>query len=76
MSLWWIHCDIDGSGNRWRLAVDRGYEVYFPIEDFSEEMPAGKYRVEFPKNVMIPVQTPGFDPREGAVPAVEEEKES
>ena len=52
---WWIHCDIDGSGARWRLAVDRGGEIYFPMEDFGEEMTIEEYREEFPKNEMAPV---------------------
>lgn len=51
---WWIHCDIDGSGARWRLAVDRGGEIYFPMEDFGEEMTIEEYREEFPKNEMAP----------------------
>ena len=52
---WWIHCDIDGSGARWRLAVDRGGEIYFPMEDFGEEMTIEEYRSAFPKNEMAPV---------------------
>lgn len=52
---WWIHCDIDGSGARWRLAVERGGEIYFPMEDFGEEMTIEQYREEFPKNEMVPV---------------------
>jgi len=52
---WWIHCDIDGSGARWRLAVDRGGEIYFPMEDFGEEMTIEEYREAFPKNELAPV---------------------
>lgn len=53
---WWVHCDIDGSGARWRLAVERGGEVYFPVEDFGEEMTVEQYRQEFPQNEMLPVE--------------------
>lgn len=53
---WWIRCDIDGSGPRWRLAVERGDEVYFPMEDFGEEMTIEQYREEFPHNEMRPVE--------------------
>ena len=55
---WWIHCDIDGSGARWRLAVERGGEVYFPMEDFGEEMTVEQYREEFPLNEMTPAGLP------------------
>lgn len=53
---WWIRCDIDGSGTRWRLAVERGGEIYFPMEDFGEEMTIEQYREEFPHNEMLPVE--------------------
>lgn len=53
---WWIRCDIDGSGARWRLAVDRGGEIYFPMEDFGEEMTVEQYREEFPLNEVVPVE--------------------
>jgi len=41
----WIFCDIDGTGKRWRLAVEREnqspgsdemWETYFPHADFAE----------------------------------------
>lgn len=54
---WWIRCDIDGSGPRWRLAAERGDEVYFPMEDFAEEMTIDQYREEFPHNEMRPVES-------------------
>lgn len=63
---WWIHCDLDGSGARWRLAVERGGEIYFPMEDFGEEMTIGEYREEFPKNEMVPVDMHAHDPWDGA----------
>ena len=34
--LFWIWCDIDGQGKKWRLAVERGDNLYFPVEDFEE----------------------------------------
>lgn len=65
---WWVHCNIDGSGARWRLAVDRGGEFYFPMEDFGEEMTVEEYREEFPNNGMVPVKSPTNDehPWDGA----------
>ena len=41
---WWIYCDIDGRGKKWRLAVRRTIEdyakmvdgLYFPVEDFED----------------------------------------
>jgi len=44
---YWIKCDIDGRGEKWRLAIERegGYfneddepvpEYYFPFDDFEE----------------------------------------
>lgn len=56
--VWWIHCDIDGSGARWRLAVERIGEVYFPMEDFGEEMTIEQYREEFPHNEMLSMESP------------------
>ena len=47
---WWIYCDLDGKGDKWRLAIPRvmlGKAVrhadapeddmlYFPVEDFED----------------------------------------
>lgn len=30
----WVYCDLDGRGDKWRLAVPRGDMIYFPVEDF------------------------------------------
>jgi len=35
--MWWIWCDLDGSGRHWRLAVERDDMLYFPVEDFEED---------------------------------------
>lgn len=35
-----------------------GGEVYFPMEDFGDEMTVEQYREEFPKNEMAPVGPP------------------
>ena len=60
MSTYWINCDIDGAGRRWRIAVERdGPEVYFPIEDFGEEMSIAEYREEFPGTDVETVAGPG-----------------
>lgn len=40
----WIYCDIDGCGEKWRLAISRqgvyntesGVYWYFPVEDFED----------------------------------------
>jgi|GEM_PF-5671487 len=32
----WIRVDIDGTGKRWRLAVERDDALYFPVEDFED----------------------------------------
>jgi len=37
MSTYFIFCDIDGDGRRWRLVVEREDNMlYFPEEDFEE----------------------------------------
>lgn len=61
--VWWIHCDMAGTGKRWRLAVDLGGEVYFPVEDFCEAMSIEEYRAKFPQNTMIEARPPRIDPR-------------
>ena len=35
---WWIYCDLDGNGDKWRLAIPRGGHdmIYFPVEDFED----------------------------------------
>lgn len=41
---WWIWCDIDGRGKKWRLAIPRMIEdyagqvdgLYFPVEDHED----------------------------------------
>lgn len=33
----WIKVDIDGQGEKWRLAFDHGEDWYFPMEDFEED---------------------------------------
>lgn len=34
----WIWCDLDGQGERWRLALPEGPGgVFFPLDDFSDE---------------------------------------
>lgn len=58
MNAWWIFCDIDGAGKRWRIAVERGDEIYFPVEDFGEEMSMDEYRSEFPGNKIIEIPLP------------------
>lgn len=67
MSACWIYCDIDGSGKRWRLAVERGGddgpEVYFPAEDFSEQMSMAEYRETWPSHPVDPCRPPQRDPR-------------
>jgi len=32
----WIECDIDGAGRRWRLAYRRSGEIVFPMEGFAD----------------------------------------
>ena len=34
--LFWIWCDIDGLGNKWSLAIERGDKLYFPVEDYED----------------------------------------
>jgi hypothetical protein len=59
---WWVHCDIDGAGRKWRLMVERTDGVYFPVEDFGEEMTMDEYRETFPDNTVVPCQPPSQPP--------------
>lgn len=35
----WIWCDLDGRGERWRLAIPEGQDgVQFPLDDFSDDV--------------------------------------
>lgn len=34
--LFWIKCDIDGQGQKWRFAYNRGEKLYFVEEDFED----------------------------------------
>lgn len=35
---WFINCDIDGTGKRWRLARRKGSTMDFVTEDFQEDV--------------------------------------
>ena len=60
-NAYWIRCDLDGEGRKWRLAVDRGNDVYFPGEDFAEEMTLDEYREEFPGIEIRAIERPEED---------------
>ncbi len=49
---YWIKCDIDGCGKKWRLAVERDGNIYFPMEDFEpfEDCGIEGYREECPEH--------------------------
>jgi hypothetical protein len=63
MNLYWIWCDIDGSGKRWRLVADRGTTLYFVAEDFEEEGGIDDYREDRPGTPIDPCPPPKRDPR-------------
>ena len=50
IGYYWIKCDIDGCGKKWRLAIERDGNIYFPMEDFAPLEDAGieVYASEFP----------------------------
>jgi len=49
-------CDLDGKGAEWRLAVSRGRDWHFPVEDFDED----KRVLEDDRCVWLPVMVPKF----------------
>jgi len=57
-NAYWIKCNLDGEGRKWRLAVERGREVYFPVDDFGEEMTIEEYREEFPGVEVVKIEQP------------------
>lgn len=58
MTAYWIKSDIDGVGRKWRIVVERNGRVYWPMEDFEEEMTLDEYREEFPKNQIVEIAAP------------------
>lgn len=64
-NTYWIWCDLDGFGKRWRLAVDRGNELYFPVEDFTESGGIEDFRIDRPDYPIDPCRAPQRDPRVG-----------
>ena len=56
-SAYWINADMEGK-KRWHLAIDRGYEVYFPDLEFAEEMSIDQYREAYPANLVVPIGGP------------------
>ena len=53
--MFWIECDIDGAGPRWRLAHWRGGEIAFPTEGFSD---AAEGYAACPRQPVVPPGTP------------------
>ena len=47
----WIECDIDGAGRRWRLAYRRSGEIVFPMEGFADAAEADE---SYPKHTIAP----------------------
>ena len=60
-NAYWIKCNLDGDGRKWRLAVARGNEVFFPGEDYAEEMTIEEYLEEFPGVEIRAIERPGGD---------------
>lgn len=48
----WVFCDIDGKGEKFRLAIENNGFLFFPVEDFYENdivfEDAVKYEIEPP----------------------------
>lgn len=48
----WIKADIDGTGHRWRLAVEVGEELVFVMEGFTDT------KANYDNNLWVPVVHP------------------
>lgn len=57
-----IYCDLDGGGHRWRLAIERGKKLYFPVEDFTEDGSV------FEGNPSVEIDTPDHLPGDRSLP--------
>lgn len=52
----WLHIDIDGTGKRWWLAIQKGGLVYFPEAQFDDDASVIEGRD------MIEINRPDKDP--------------